>query len=158
MVGRLVVDRLDPEQGEVPLVLLGRADLAGDRVAGPQAEPADLAGRDVDVVGAGQVVVVRAAEEPEAVGQDLERPSPNISPFCLTRSLRILKIRSCLRIPVAPATARSLAIWVSFWMLISFSSVMFSPFLPSLPSAFWSSRTSLATSGWGGGCCPRLDP
>ncbi len=38
-----------------------------------QAEAADLAGRDVDVVGAGQVVVVRAAQEAEAVGQDLQR-------------------------------------------------------------------------------------
>ena len=39
-----------------------------------QAEAADLAGRDVDVVGAGEVVVVGAAEEAEAVGQDFERP------------------------------------------------------------------------------------
>ena len=39
-----------------------------------QAEAADLAGRDVNVVGAGQVVVVRAAEEAEAVGQDFQRP------------------------------------------------------------------------------------
>ena len=39
-----------------------------------QPEPADLAGRDVDVVGAGEVVVVGAAEEAEPVGQDLERP------------------------------------------------------------------------------------
>ena len=69
----LVVDRLDAQQGEVALVLLGRPDLAGDDRAGPQAEAADLAGRDVDVVGAGEVVVVGAAEEAEAVGQDLER-------------------------------------------------------------------------------------
>src|SRR6478672_5123449 len=34
---------------------------------------------------------------------------------------------SCLRIPVAPATVMSLAICVSFWMLISFSVVMLSP-------------------------------
>jgi hypothetical protein len=41
-------------------------------VAVAQAEAADLAGADVDVVGAGQVVVLGAAEEAEAVGQDLE--------------------------------------------------------------------------------------
>ena len=35
---------------------------------------------------------------------------------------RILKISSCLRSPAAPATPRSLAIWLSFWMLISLSS------------------------------------
>ena len=74
LVGVLVVDRLDPQQGEVPLVLLGRADLAGDDRAGLQAEAADLAGGDVDVVGAGQVVVVGAAQEAEAVGQDFQRP------------------------------------------------------------------------------------
>ena len=73
-VGVLVVDRLDAEQGEVALVLLGRADLPGDRRPGLQAEAANLAGRDVDVVGAGEVVVVGTAEEAEAVGQDLQRP------------------------------------------------------------------------------------
>ncbi len=41
-VGILIVDRLDAEQGEVALVLLGRANLAGDDGAGPQAEAADL--------------------------------------------------------------------------------------------------------------------
>ena len=37
-----------------------------------QVELADLRGGDVDVVGAGQVVVVRGAQEAEAVGQRLE--------------------------------------------------------------------------------------
>ena len=74
LVGVLVVDRLDAEEGEITLVLLGRADLAGDDRAGLEAEAADLAGGDVDVVGAGEVVVVGAAEEAEAVGEDFERP------------------------------------------------------------------------------------
>ena len=39
---------------------------------GAQVEAADLRRRDVDVVGAGLVVVVRAAQEAEAVGQQLE--------------------------------------------------------------------------------------
>ena len=73
-VGVLVVDRLDAQQGEVALVFLGRADLARDGRPGLQPEAANLAGRDVDVVGAGEVVVVGAAEEAEAVGQDLQRP------------------------------------------------------------------------------------
>ena len=72
--GILVVDRLDPQQGEVALVFLGRADLARDRRPGLQAEAANLAGRNVNVVGAGEVVVVGAAEEAEAVGQDFQRP------------------------------------------------------------------------------------
>jgi len=72
----LVVDRLHAQQGEVALVFLGRPDLAGDRGPGPQPEAADLAGRDVDVVRAGEVVVLRAAQEAEAVGQDLQRSLP----------------------------------------------------------------------------------
>src|SRR5678816_4356922 len=49
-----------------------------------------------------------------------------MKPLISVCALRIWKIRSCLRMPVAPATFRSLAIWVSFWMLRSFRSLMFS--------------------------------
>jgi hypothetical protein len=49
-LGLLEVDRLDLEQREVALRLLGGPDLTGDRVARPQAEAADLARGDVDVV------------------------------------------------------------------------------------------------------------
>ncbi len=74
LVGVLEVDRLDAKQGEVALVFLGRPDLAGDDGAGLEAEAADLAGGDVDVVRAREVVVVGAAEEAEAVGEDFEGP------------------------------------------------------------------------------------
>ena len=43
------------------------------RVAGVQVEAADLGGRDVDVVGAGEIRGVGRAQETEAVGQYLER-------------------------------------------------------------------------------------
>ena len=46
--------------------------MAFDGVAGAQAEAADLAGRDVDVVGAGQIVRFRRAQEAEAVGQHFD--------------------------------------------------------------------------------------
>ena len=69
---RLEVDRLDLDQREVALALLRRPDLPGHRVAGVQVELADLRRRHVDVVGAGQVVVVGGAEEAEAVGQHFE--------------------------------------------------------------------------------------
>ena len=46
--------------------------MAVDGVAGAQAEAADLRGRDVDVVGAGQVVRFRRAQEAEAVGEHLD--------------------------------------------------------------------------------------
>ena len=68
----LEIDRVDLEQGEIALALLGAADLALDRVAGAQAEAADLRGRDIDVVRAGQVVGVGRAQEAEAVLQDLD--------------------------------------------------------------------------------------
>ena len=76
LVARLVrvfeVDRVDLEQREVALAVLGAADVAVDGVAGAQAEAADLRGRDVDVVRAGQVVRLRRAQEAEAVRQDLD--------------------------------------------------------------------------------------
>ena len=72
LLGRLEVDRLDLDQREVALAVLRRPDDAGDGVAGVQVELADLRGRDVDVVGAGQVVVVGGAQEAEAVGERLE--------------------------------------------------------------------------------------
>src|SRR5574341_153465 len=71
-LGVFVVDVVDLEQGEVPFAFLRGPDLAGDRVAGADVEPPDLRRRDVNVVRAGQVVVVRRPEEAEAVGQDLE--------------------------------------------------------------------------------------
>ena len=70
---RLEIDRVDLQQREIALAVLRRADLAFDRVAGAQAEAAHLAGADIDVVRAGQVVGFRAAQEAEAVGQDFER-------------------------------------------------------------------------------------
>ncbi len=66
------VDLADLEQGEVALAVLGAADLAFDRVARAQREAADLRGRDVDVVGTGQVVGVGRAQEAEAVLQHLD--------------------------------------------------------------------------------------
>ena len=73
LLGRLAVDRVDLQQREVPLALLGLAHRSADRVAGAQVEPADLRGRHVDVVGPGQVGEVGAAQEAEAVGEHLQR-------------------------------------------------------------------------------------
>ena len=54
------VDGFDPQQAEELLVVLGRAHLAGDAVAGAQAEAANLRLRDVDVVVARQEPLRRA--------------------------------------------------------------------------------------------------
>ena len=72
VLGGLAVDLVDLDQREVALAVLGRADLALDRVAGVQVEAADLRRRDVDVVGPGEVARVGRAQEAEAVGQDFE--------------------------------------------------------------------------------------
>ena len=76
LVGRLEVDRLDLDQREVALAFLRRPDLPGHRVAGLQVELADLRRRDVDVVGARQVVVVGRAQEAEAVRAALRARLP----------------------------------------------------------------------------------
>ena len=91
LLGRLEVDRLDLEQGEVALGVLGRPHLAGDGVAGAQVEAPDLGRRDVDVVGARQVVVVGRAQEAEAVGQHLEHALGEDEPVPLRLPLQDLE-------------------------------------------------------------------
>ena len=120
----LVVDRFDAQQGEVALVFLRRADLAGDRGAGPQAEAADLARRDVDVVGAGQVVVVGAAEEAEAVGQDFQRALAEHQAVELHPLFEDLKIRSCFLMPAISARFSLRACSISSGIVIRCSSAM----------------------------------
>ena len=72
LLGLLEVDGLDLDEREVALAFLRRTNLTGDRVAGLQVELANLRRRDVDVVGARQVVVVGRAQESEPVRQHLE--------------------------------------------------------------------------------------
>ncbi len=69
LLGVLEIDGVDLEQREVALAFLGRTDMAFDGVAGAQAKAADLAGRDVNVIGPGEIVGFRRAQEAEAVGQ-----------------------------------------------------------------------------------------
>ena len=77
-VGQLVrivaVDRFDAQQCEVSFVFFRRANLAGHGRAGAQTEAANLAGRYVNIVGAGKIVVIGTAQEAEAVGQNFQRP------------------------------------------------------------------------------------
>jgi len=49
-----------------------RADVSGDGVAGLEVELANLGRGDVDIVRAGQVVVIGRAQEAVAIGQDFE--------------------------------------------------------------------------------------
>ena len=70
------VDLVNLEHGEVALAVLGRPNLAGQAVAGAQIEAANLAGRNIDVVRAGEVGAVRGAQEAEAVLQDFQGARP----------------------------------------------------------------------------------
>ena len=121
-VGRLEVDRVHLDEGEVALVLLGRADLAADGVAGAQVELADLRGRDVDVVGPGQVAVLGGAQEAEAVGQDLQHALGEDQPFLLRLRAQDLEDQLLLlHGGRAGDLQRALATWASLVMLISLS-------------------------------------
>ena len=71
-LGVFTVDRLDAQQGEIALRLLGRTNLPLHHVTVAQAEAANLAGADVNVVGAGKIVVFGAAQESEAIRQDFQ--------------------------------------------------------------------------------------
>lgn len=69
----VAVDGIKPDQGKIAFVVFWDAHASFDGVARMQVEAADLGGRDIDVVGAGKIGRVRAAEEAEAVGQDFKR-------------------------------------------------------------------------------------
>src|SRR3546814_18991750 len=77
LFGIVEVDRGQPGQREIALAVLGRADFPFHRVAGAQAELADLGGAYVDVVRTGQIIGLRAAQEAETVGQNLDRAGPH---------------------------------------------------------------------------------
>ena len=69
---RLEVDRLDLDQGEILFAFMRRTDLAADGVAGLEIEFADLRRGNVNVVRAGQVVVVGRAEKTVTIRQDFQ--------------------------------------------------------------------------------------
>ncbi len=75
-IGGFVIDRLHLEEGEVTLAFFGGADVARDAVTGAEGELANLRGGDINVIGSGQIRVVRRAEETEAVRQDFQGAFP----------------------------------------------------------------------------------
>ena len=77
LLGVLEIERVDLEQGKIAFAFLRAADVAVDRVAGTQAEAADLRGRDVDVVRPRQIVRLRRAQEAEAIRQHLDDALPD---------------------------------------------------------------------------------
>lgn len=84
---RFVVDGLDFEQGEVTLPFFGAADFTGHRIAFAQIETADLRGGHINVIRAGEVVVIGTPEESETIRQDLEYPLSKHNPGGFSLSL-----------------------------------------------------------------------
>ena len=70
--GQVVVDLVKLGQGKVALAVFGNAHFAFDHVARVKVKAAHLAGADVDVVGAGRVARIGAAQKAKTVGQYLE--------------------------------------------------------------------------------------
>ena len=90
-LGRLEVDRVYFDEREITLAFLGRADLSGDRVAGPQIEAADLRRRDIHVVRARQIVVLGRAQESESVRQAFQHAFRKNEPALLRLRLQDLE-------------------------------------------------------------------
>src|SRR5580698_5431275 len=71
-IWRFEVDGFNLDQGEILFAFVRRANLAADGVAGLEVKLTNLRRRNINVVGAGKVVVIGRAQEAVAVGQDFE--------------------------------------------------------------------------------------
>ena len=76
-LGVVEIDLRDTGQSEIALAFLGAANFALDGIAGAKPEAADDRRRDVDIVGSGEVIGLRRAEESEAVVQHLNGARPH---------------------------------------------------------------------------------
>ncbi len=135
LLRRLEVDGLNFQEGEVALGVLGRPHLAGDGVAGAEVETADLGGRDVDVVGARQIVVVGGAEESEPVRQHFEHTLGEDEPVPLCLSLQDLEDQLLLAEAAEPLHAKLLGDIVQLGDVLVFEFGQVHP-LASSPNVF----------------------
>ena len=111
------VDGVDTEQAPVLLLLARRAHGARDAIADPQAEPAHLAGADVDVLRARQQAV--AAHEAVALVDDVEDAGRVVEAGALRLALEDRSTRSSLRSSVGVSSSSSRPTWRSSATLIS---------------------------------------
>ena len=109
LLGVFEVDVRDLEEGEIALAVLGRSDLAFDGVAGAKRKTADLRGRDVNVVGAGQVVRFRRPRKPKPSCRTSTTPIAVISVSWVASCFSVANINSCLRKVEAFSTPASSA-------------------------------------------------
>ena len=89
-----------------------------------QVEVADLRGRDVDVVGAGQIVVVGRAQEAEAVGQDFQHAFGEDVAFFFALGLQDLEDQVLLAEAAGAGKLQGARDAVSSVMFFSFSSAI----------------------------------
>ena len=72
LLGILKIDRGNLQQCKITFAVLGAPDWTIDGIARSQSKASDLRRRHIDVVGAGQIVRLRRAQEPETILQRLE--------------------------------------------------------------------------------------
>src|SRR4029453_19014432 len=70
LVGILEIDRVDLEQREIALALLGAANVAIDRIAGAQVEAPDLARTDIDIFRPWQKIRIGRAQKTQAIPEN----------------------------------------------------------------------------------------
>ena len=82
----LAIDAFDFQKCEISLPRFRWPDLTANEIAGQQSESLYLRGRDVDVVRAGEIAVVLAAQKSVALGQNLEHA------FAVQRDVRVEQV------------------------------------------------------------------
>src|SRR3989338_939735 len=89
--GILKIHRLNLKQGEVFLAFLGRANLAAYRVAGAHIKLANLRGRNIDIVGTRQIIIIWRTQKTKTLGENLQNPLPEHQPVFFRLGLEDLK-------------------------------------------------------------------
>ena len=103
------IQRVDLQQRKIAFAFFRAADVALDGVAGAKPETADLRGRDINIVGSGQIVGIRRAQKSKTVGENLDDAFADNIGFLDRKLLRMANISSCLRIVLAFSTPFSSA-------------------------------------------------
>ena len=70
--GIFEIYRLDFKKSEIPLVIFRGTDLSGDGVAGAQIEPLNLRRGNIDIIGAGKIIIIRRAKESISFRENLQ--------------------------------------------------------------------------------------
>ena len=120
--GEMPFTRSTLTRNKVALAVFGHAHFTFDHVAGVQVETAHLAGRQVDVVRAGQEAGVERAPKPKPSGNTSSTPSPKTCSPALARFFMIANINSCLRMRATFSISKASAISTNLEMCSAFSS------------------------------------